>query len=501
MRLGRFKYFFSHISSRNISTRSQDRNLLLISLDWTRPKDPPMALGHASILAKMRQKDFPVIERSYAVNKPEFSTNSVVEFILQNSKQNTDLAIGAFIWNENALQTILAQIRGEGFKGRIILGGPQVSYVKSGVDHYYPSADIFIRGYAEVALMQLMTSKTEKPVIAGVHYAKEPDLGLSAKVDLSDIPSPFLSGVIKPQPFIRWETQRGCPFRCSFCQHRESDSSQQRRHFKESRIMREIEWITHHPIINDIAVLDPTFNSGPNYLNVLTEFHNRGYSGKLSLQTRIEMVVPEFLDVVEKLNQKGETVLEFGLQTIHKNEQALIQRPNNMNKVDEVLKEVRRRNIPVEISLIFGLPGQTVSSFQASVDYCKKYGLRTIYAFPLMLLRGTPLYDNKKKMGLMESSDIHIDKIPRIQQGIPHVVASDTFTFSEWQQMAAIARSLDDYNREMANQINRTSSNKITDTLRQSWWGKTVSNNEAARKIVKNLGIAANPRTIPGCKV
>ena len=73
------------------------------------------------------------------------------------------------------------------------------------------------------------------------------------------------------------------------------------------------------------------------------------------------------------------------------------------------------------------------------MDYCKKYGLQTIYAFPLMLLRGTPLYDNKRKMGLVESSDIHIDKIPRMQQGIPHVVASDTFTFSEWQQMAAIA--------------------------------------------------------------
>ena len=477
---GFFQSLASHTHTCSMTTRSHERNLLLISLDWTRPKDPPIALGHASILANLFRKRVPVIERAYGVNKPEFSTNSVVDFILQNANQTnaTDLAIGAFVWNESVLQTILSRVRRGGFSGRIILGGPQISYVKNGIESYYPLADVFIRGYAEEALAQFMSSQDEKPAIPGVHYANDTDLGLSAKIDLSDIPSPFLSGVIKPQPFIRWETQRGCPFRCSFCQHRESDSTQQRRHFEESRIMREIEWITCHPIINDIAVLDPIFNSGPNYVNVLTEFHKKGYGGKLSLQSRIEMVSPEFLDIVEKLNQKGQTVLEFGLQTIHRNEQVLIQRPNNMKKVDTVLREVKKRNIPVEVSLIFGLPGQTVSSFQASVDYCKNYGVGTIYAFPLMLLRGTPLYENKRQLRMVESSDIQIDEIPRIQQGIPHVVASDTFTFSEWQRMAAIASSLDHYNEEMAHQANRTSSNKITDNLQQSWWGKRVSLND-----------------------
>lgn len=461
----------------NTTTNQQQRSLILISLDWTRPKDPPLALGHASILANLWQKNVPVVEKAYAVNKPEFSTDAVVEFILENVKKNInmDLGIGAFVWNENATQTIIQQVRQRGFKGRIILGGPQISYVKNGIENYYPLANIFIRGYAEEAVARLMLSPEEKPLIAGVHYAGDPDLGLSAKVDFEDAPSPFLTGVIKPQPFIRWETQRGCPFRCSFCQHRESDSSQQRRHFNISRVMQEIEWITNHPIINDIAVLDPTFNSGPNYLNILTEFYNRSYSGKLSLQSRIEMVTPEFLDIVEKLNQTGQTVLEFGLQTIHKHEQALIQRPNNMKKVEKILNEVKRRKIPSEVSLIFGLPGQTVKSFQESIDFCKNLGVDTIYAFPLMLLRGTPLYDDKQKFGLVESFDIQINKIPRIQQGIPHVIASNTFTFAEWQQMADIAVSLDHYNHEMANQTKRISSYKMTDNLQQSWWMKTGS--------------------------
>lgn len=429
-----------------------NKQLILISLDWTRPKDPPMSLGHASILANLRSQKLPVLEKSYAVNKPEFSVDTVANFILDNcrSDKETDLAMGAYIWNESAVQSVISKIRNKGFNGRIILGGPQISYVKKGIEQYYPFADVFIRGYAEEALAQLVSSTDPKPIIHGVHYANDPDLGLSAKVNFADIPSPYLSGIIKPQPFIRWETQRGCPFRCSFCQHRESDSSQQRRYFEESRIMQELEWITDHPIIDDIAVLDPTFNSGPNYLKVLNELYRRNFKGKLSLQARMEMVVPEFLDIVEKLNQKGKTVLEFGLQTIHKNEQALIDRPNNMRKVEATLKEVKSRDIPVEVSLIFGLPGQTVQSFKASIEFCKQHEVGTIYAFPLMLLRGTPLFDYKRAMGLIESTDINIPKIPRIQSGIPHVVASNTFSFVEWQEMAEMAASLEEYNQKMA---------------------------------------------------
>jgi radical SAM superfamily enzyme YgiQ (UPF0313 family) len=41
---------------------------------------------------------------------------------------------------------------------------------------------------------------------------------------------------LEKQRFIRWETQRGCPFRCSFCQHRESGVRLRRRSLALSRI-------------------------------------------------------------------------------------------------------------------------------------------------------------------------------------------------------------------------------------------------------------------------
>lgn len=423
------------------------RRLILISLDWTRPKDPPLSLGHASILANLRRHQVDVVEKSWSVNCPTFASKNVSEFIKETidnkSHSQIDVAIGAFIWNEKYIHEILGDLEKSNFRGRIILGGPQISYVKSGLEKFYPRGDVFIRGYAEDALVRLMKSNHGPfPAIRGVHFAQQPDLGLSARVDLDKLPSPFLTGLIRPQRFIRWESQRGCAFKCAFCQHRESGDKQQRGLFDTSRIFQEAEWITENKIIQDVAVLDPIFNSGPNYLSILDKLIEGKFSGKISFQSRIEMVTPEFLNKLCRLNETSRVVLEFGLQTIHANEQAVINRPNNMRKVARILEEVRRRGIHAEVSLIFGLPKQTLSSFKKSVEFCLNLQVPVIHAFPLMLLRGTPLFYEKQSLGLVESNEAAADEIDRVQSDIPHVVASPSFNYQDWKQMAQIAANL-----------------------------------------------------------
>ena len=65
-----------------------------------------------------------------------------------------------------------------------------------------------------------MRSETPAPVVNAVHYAGEPDKGVSAMVDLETLPSLDLSGLIKPRSYVCLQTQRGCPFKCAFCQHK-----------------------------------------------------------------------------------------------------------------------------------------------------------------------------------------------------------------------------------------------------------------------------------------
>ena len=47
--------------------------------------------------------------------------------------------------------------------------------------------------------------------------------------------------------------------------------------------MNEVDWICHEGIVEDLAVVDPTFNSGPNYINIIERFTSNNYTGKISL--------------------------------------------------------------------------------------------------------------------------------------------------------------------------------------------------------------------------
>ena len=107
---------------------------------------------------------------------------------------DVDIAIGVYVWAEDIIQNLLDEIRNIGFTGRIILGGPQITYSGPGLEAIYPDADIFVRGYGELALLSILQNK--KIPIPGVHYAGELDLCQQTSVDLEILPSPWLNGVI-----------------------------------------------------------------------------------------------------------------------------------------------------------------------------------------------------------------------------------------------------------------------------------------------------------------
>lgn len=409
------------------------RKIVLVALPWNNGRATDSPLGHESLLATLRQEPGLIAHSIISpVNDADFSIDALTQQILLQadgfSSNQIDVGIGAYVWNDRQVKSLLNALRDQGFNGRIILGGPQISYAEEGLEASYPQADVFIRGQGETALRAL-TRSAKQQEISGVHYAGHRDSLGQAVNDLQALPSPWLNGQIEltGQSSIRWETQRGCTFRCSFCQHRQSGDRAQVALQDKERIRQEIALFCENKV-RRISVLDPIFNrDSAHATEVLELFASHGYKGELSLQCRAEMTDSTFLESAKKLD----VCLEFGLQSIHPNEYQAIDRPNKMTKVESVLKQVCALGIRHEVSLIYGLPEQTLESFKASVDWCLKMGVQIIKAYPLLLLKGTKLEKEKDRWAL------------KTRDGeLPMVESASTFSVQDWEEMARIAQAL-----------------------------------------------------------
>ncbi|PKN30889.1 MAG: B12-binding domain-containing radical SAM protein, partial [Deltaproteobacteria bacterium HGW-Deltaproteobacteria-20] len=152
------------------------RLIVLVDLPCQRPKDPKMSVGHASLVAALQARtNVDVKSVVIPANTPKQDANALAARILEHAAgaSRVDIGIGVYVWNDHLVRRLLAALRTKGLTGRIILGGPQISYSGRGLEALYPEADVFVRGYGEDALCELVQHPGR--VVEGVHLAGAPD--------------------------------------------------------------------------------------------------------------------------------------------------------------------------------------------------------------------------------------------------------------------------------------------------------------------------------------
>lgn len=390
---------------------------LFVTFDLIRLNDPPKSLAIASILAALKNNKNLKCEH-------EFEHLSINLFIKEEWREKTKsfkfaeysfIAVSAYIWNDIHINDFLAHLRAKGFCGKIILGGYQIT--KDTDENYkkrYPQADIFVEGFAELKLLKILTEKS---------------------CSLQEMPSVYLTGEIEVKqnmPMVRFETKRGCPYSCSFCRHRDV-TDKLILEFDKNRIIEELDFFISMGV-KKINVIDPIFHIGKNYMHYLSEIISLCKSRKantlISLQCRLEFLASSKGTDFLNLCKTGNFELEFGLQTCNEQESILINRRNEIHKVEYALKMLNDTGITHEISLIYGLPNQTLESFSKSVEFLRQKSKAIIKAYPLMLLPGTPLFNEREKYSFKELHN---------EYGIPYVVSSSSFTYDDWLKMKNIA--------------------------------------------------------------
>ena len=172
-----------------------------------------------------------------------FERETVAEYL----KQITDpdvFAISTYVWNWDISRELARAVKLRWPNCLIVMGGPQVPAKKQWLQDNRDICDLIVTYAGERAFAELLNGNYTAPGILSVDSYSPP------KPDkiVDDIPSPYLSGLMdslmKPgkQYSAIIETNRGCPYACTFCDQ-EAIYYNKIAKFNYDRVIAEIDWV------------------------------------------------------------------------------------------------------------------------------------------------------------------------------------------------------------------------------------------------------------------
>lgn len=377
--------------------------------------------------------DLAACRRSDAEETTRTVVKAAKKVILEECWDVSHLAIGVTAWSELYVKRLLPFIA-QNFSGKLVLGGYEITALdEDTVVREYPGAAYYVKGYAETALVKLLSG--------GYGESKRPAV-LQEPLLTSHLVSPYLHDSRLVTKKVNWESKRGCRFKCGFC---EWGNALQRDIIPLPCDRLELELRAFHAHrVEKINVLDGTFNDiakagsqeVKGYCHVLrralelTDAH-------VNLQTRFEVLAKEDKDSLDFLEtcarHRDRVTLEFGLQTIHQLEMEIIGRINDLAKVRRAMHLLNGRSIDYEVSVIYGIPGQTVTSFLETIEFILENGCEKIEAYPLRIPKNSKMEKRKRELGVKEGP---------LDFNIFHTKASYSFTEADYWAMTKFSGAL-----------------------------------------------------------
>jgi radical SAM superfamily enzyme YgiQ (UPF0313 family) len=238
------------------STEAMRRPVYCVAVE---PSHPPLALGmvvaHAAkSSAASRYRFEKTIHRS---------TRSVLEAIAADGPGV--VLFSDYIWSTKQNLEISAELKRAAPECLLIHGGPDVPKDPGASDAFlraHPAIDIAVEGEGERTFTEILLAldgtldRARLREVSGLTYRDGERLVRTGPRDrtreLDELPSPYLDGFFDDQKHSQWraailETNRGCPYGCTFCDWG-SATLQKIRNFGLERVESEIAWIAQRKI-------------------------------------------------------------------------------------------------------------------------------------------------------------------------------------------------------------------------------------------------------------
>ena len=111
----------------------------------------------------------------------------------------------------------------------------------------------------------------------------------------------------------------------------------------------------------------------------------------LSIGTRPDCITEEIADLLASYRDRVEVWVELGLQTASDETAKIINRGYPKATFDRAMQILKKRNIPVVVHLIVGLPGETLEHIKETCSYISHFDIFGIKIHSIYVMEGTEL--------------------------------------------------------------------------------------------------------------
>lgn len=351
-----------------------------------------------------------------------------IEDAVARLKDHSIVGFSTYIWNRSYNSVLARELKKANPDILILAGGPEYPIEKPNFFKNYPYIDICAKLEGEKSFKQILEhflSDKDYTSIPGLlinNNGETIDTGDAVRIDdLDTIPSPYLTDVFKPlmekHPEIRWnatlETNRGCPYACTFCDWGSLTYNKVKK-FNLERVFEELEWIGKNKC-DFVSLTDANFGIFPErdsliadkLIEVQKQYDNpKAYTIAWAKNQKREVV-----EIVRKLIYEGGSKmgLNLSVQSMDDNVLDIIKRKNlEMNKIQEVFELCEEFNIPLYTELILGLPGETLETWKQNFYKLFKAGNHTgITVYQAQLLENAEMNLLQRKLYRLEGRIVY----------------------------------------------------------------------------------------------
>lgn len=355
-------------------------------------------------------EQFDNIKNNYKLNHVLWRRD-LIDNDVEKLKDQDIVCFSSYIWNRNYSYKLAERLKQANPKITIVFGGPEPPVTDINFFMSFPYIDYVVVKEGEEIFRNLLESfvfNTDQREIKGLlvnHNGNTINTGEAERLNsLDNLPSPYLTGffdkMIADNPDVKWsaifETNRGCPYQCTFCDWGSLTYSKFRK-FELQRCLDEIEWFGKNKM-DFVYIADSNFGvfyeRDIEIARKLSEVMNKyGHPSDFNL-TWAKNQTAKIMDIVKVFTDNGyQKGLTISTQSMNTEVLEAIKRKNmGINKISELYEMCEKSGIPLNTELILGLPKETLETWKQNFYKLYEAGNhRGISIYPALLLENAEM--------------------------------------------------------------------------------------------------------------